>query len=75
MREKLAIGEPEKKSTEQTWLVERCKDHRPTLKIFFQIGPRALNIPVVNYSKLRVKTSEASLEIATLKGRPKLAKN
>ena len=38
LREKLAIGDPEKKSTEQTWVVKGCKNHRPTLKKFFQIG-------------------------------------
>ena len=43
MREKLAIGNPEKKSTEQTWVVKGCKNHRPTLKNFLQIGPRGLN--------------------------------
>ena len=43
MREKLAIGDPEKKSTEQTWVVKGCKNYRPTLKKILQIGPLGLN--------------------------------
>ena len=44
MREKLAIGDPEKKSTEQTWVVKGCKNYRPTLKKIFQIGLPGLNM-------------------------------
>ena len=47
MREKLAIGDPEKKSTEQTWVVKGCKNHRPTLKTILWIGPRGLkDVPI-----------------------------
>ena len=42
LREKLAIGDPEKKSTEQTWVVKECKNHRPTLKKILWIGPLGL---------------------------------
>ena len=48
LREKLAIGDPEKKSTEQTWVVKGCKNHRPTLKKILWIGPRGLK----SYSKV-----------------------
>ena len=49
LREKLAIGDPEKKSTEQTWVVKGCKNYRPTLKKNFQIGLPGLKGVTVDF--------------------------